>query len=177
MQKIAEDTRLPVDIDAQPPVQAAAALQPMIRRYHEEIEREQRLPQALVEQLHVAGFYRLVIPRELGGLQADPLTYLRVVELLAESAGSVGWNLANNSIVQLITLGLPDEGIEEIYAHGANTIIAGTAVPGGGQALLDILSVGTSAGGARAKAVIAFNPATRQVRSGQLNIPPVLNIG
>lgn len=39
------------------------------------------------------------------------------------------------------------------------------------QALLDILSVGTSAGGARAKAVIAFNPETRQVRSGQLDLP------
>ena len=43
---------------------------------------------------HTAGFYSLVIPRELGGLQADALTYLRVVELLAEGAGSVGWNLA-----------------------------------------------------------------------------------
>jgi len=61
--------------------------------------------------LHAAGFYRLLIPRDLGGLQADPLTYLRVVELLAEGAGSVGWNLANNSIGQLITLGLPDEGV------------------------------------------------------------------
>ena len=37
--------------------------------------------------------------------------------------------------------------------------------------LLDILRVGTSAGGARAKAVIAFNPQTKQVRSGQLNLP------
>src|ERR671934_2179221 len=95
MPKIAEETRLPVDIDAQPLVQAAAALRPVIRGYQEEIEREQRLPHALVEQLHDAGFYRLVIPRELGGLQVDPLIYLRVVELLAEGAGSVGWNLAN----------------------------------------------------------------------------------
>ncbi|NOX50089.1 MAG: type II toxin-antitoxin system HipA family toxin [Gammaproteobacteria bacterium] len=43
---------------------------------------------------------------------------------------------------------------------------------GGDDALLDILSVGTSAGGARAKAVIAFNPGNRQVRSGQLDLPP-----
>ncbi|NOX70566.1 MAG: type II toxin-antitoxin system HipA family toxin [Gammaproteobacteria bacterium] len=35
------------------------------------------------------------------------------------------------------------------------------------QALTDILRVGTSAGGARAKAVIAWNPATNEVRSGQ----------
>src|ERR687884_552869 len=135
MQKIAEETCLPVDIDAQPLVQAAAALRPVIRSYQEEIEREQRLPKALVEQLHAAGFYRLVIPRELGGLQVDPLTYLRVVELLSEGAGSVGWNVANNGIGQLITLGLPDEGVHEIYAHGADTVIAGTAVPGGGQAV------------------------------------------
>jgi serine/threonine-protein kinase HipA len=39
-------------------------------------------------------------------------------------------------------------------------------------ALRDILRVGTSAGGARAKAVIAWNPTTNEVRSGQLKAPP-----
>ena len=135
MDTMAEEKHLPADIDAQPLVQAAAALQPALRDYHDEIEREQRLPKALVERLRAAGFYTMVIPRALGGLQVDPLTYLRVVELLAEGAGSVGWNLANNSIGQLVTLGLPDEGVHEIYSRGADTIIAGTAVPGGGQAV------------------------------------------
>lgn len=36
------------------------------------------------------------------------------------------------------------------------------------QALTDILRVGTSAGGARAKAVIAWNPSSNEVRSGQV---------
>lgn len=36
------------------------------------------------------------------------------------------------------------------------------------QAMTDILRVGTSAGGARAKAVIAWNPETNEVRSGQV---------
>ena len=36
------------------------------------------------------------------------------------------------------------------------------------HALTDILRVGTSAGGARAKAVIAWNPKTNEVRSGQV---------
>jgi serine/threonine-protein kinase HipA len=36
------------------------------------------------------------------------------------------------------------------------------------QAMTGILRVGTSAGGARAKAVIAWNPATNEVRSGQV---------
>lgn len=37
--------------------------------------------------------------------------------------------------------------------------------------LREILRVGTSAGGARAKAVIAWNPSTGEVRSGQLGVP------
>ena len=135
MRQSAEDKRLPPDIDAQPVVQAAAALQSVIRGYHDELERAQRLPKALVERFHAAGVYSLVMPRALGGLEADPLTYVRVVELLAEADGSAGWNVANNSIAQLVTLGLPDEGVEEIYTHGPDTVIAGTAVMGGGRAV------------------------------------------
>lgn len=39
------------------------------------------------------------------------------------------------------------------------------------KALLDILKIGTSAGGARAKALIAYNQETREVRSGQAEAP------
>jgi len=39
------------------------------------------------------------------------------------------------------------------------------------KAMSDILKIGTSAGGARAKAVIAFNSKTGEVKSGQANAP------
>lgn len=39
------------------------------------------------------------------------------------------------------------------------------------KAVLDILKIGTSAGGARPKAVITYNPETKEVRSGQGNAP------
>jgi serine/threonine-protein kinase HipA len=39
------------------------------------------------------------------------------------------------------------------------------------KALADILKVGTSAGGARAKAIIAWNPVTNEVHSGQVDPP------
>ena len=45
---------------------------------------------------------------------------------------------------------------------------ASLADDAGEQAMKDILRVGTSAGGARAKAVIAWNPSTNEVRSGQI---------
>src|SRR5437588_8175535 len=131
MQTLVEDRRLPLDIDAQPVVQAAAALKPALRRHHDEIEREQRLSPELVEQMHAAGFYRLLLPSSLGGLQTDPLTYIRVVELLAEGAGSVGWNVANNGVGSLAALGLPDDGVQELHLKGYRTGIAGTSVQGG----------------------------------------------
>jgi serine/threonine-protein kinase HipA len=40
------------------------------------------------------------------------------------------------------------------------------------EGLEEILRVGTSAGGARAKAVIAWNPDSNEVRSGQVRAPP-----
>ena len=46
------------------------------------------------------------------------------------------------------------------------------ADPQRADAMQAILSVGTSAGGARAKAVIAWNPETNEVRSGQVNAGP-----
>ena len=39
------------------------------------------------------------------------------------------------------------------------------------EALINIIKVGTSAGGQRAKAVIAFNEKTQEVRSGQIDAP------
>ena len=44
--------------------------------------------------------------------------------------------------------------------------------PARDEALQTILRVGTSAGGARAKALIVWNPGTGEVRSGQLDAPP-----
>jgi serine/threonine-protein kinase HipA len=56
---------------------------------------------------------------------------------------------------------------------GARRALAGSLdVARRHTALTEILRVGTSAGGARAKAVIAWNPATDEVRSGQVAAPP-----
>ena len=111
----------------------AAALFETVREYQAETERERCIPKPLVAQLDEAGLHRMLLPTSLGGLQLDIPTLFRVVELVAEADGSVGWNLMNNSIIQLSSLALPEAGLEEIFGPGPDQIIAGTLVPGGGR--------------------------------------------
>lgn len=63
-----------------------------------------------------------------------------------------------DALVQLATEVLTNRNDLSEHFHGE----------GKARALRSILSVGTSAGGARAKAVIAWNPETNSVRSGQI---------
>jgi serine/threonine-protein kinase HipA len=64
-----------------------------------------------------------------------------------------------DALVQLASEVLTHRNDMQIsFAHGKKA-----------AALREILRVGTSAGGARAKAVIAWNPATNEVRSGQID--------
>lgn len=59
----------------------------------------------------------------------------------------------------------------DVLSH-RNDLQVSFADPDKAEALTDILRVGTSAGGARAKAVIAWNPNTDEVRSGQIAAGP-----
>jgi serine/threonine-protein kinase HipA len=60
--------------------------------------------------------------------------------------------------------------VAEAILSGRKNFMAGLS-KNDNKALLDILKIGTSAGGARAKAVIAYNPETGAVRSGQTEAP------
>ena len=58
----------------------------------------------------------------------------------------------------------------EVLARRAD-LSESLAAPAKHRALQEILRVGTSAGGARPKALIAWNPETEEVRSGQIDAP------
>ncbi len=135
MDAMAEPALAPPDVEAHPLVRAAAELRPLLRASRETMEREQRLSPAVVERMRDAGLYRMTLPASFDGHALDPVTFFRAIELLAEGAGAVGWNAVNNGVIQLITLGLPDAGVEEIYGARTHVVVAGTAIPGGGEAV------------------------------------------
>jgi len=79
----------------------------------------------------------------------------------APATGPTAKQTTHIEVSQLVELA------SEVLTH-RNNLQASFAAKGSADALRDILRVGTSAGGARAKAVIAWNPTTNEVRSGQV---------
>ncbi len=77
--------------DANAILQAVTALVPLIVASREDIEKERRLPLTVVEALKQAGAFRMTMPREWGGAEIDPLSQLRIVEMLSAADASVGW--------------------------------------------------------------------------------------
>jgi alkylation response protein AidB-like acyl-CoA dehydrogenase len=75
-------------------VDRARALLPRIAELAPDIERERRLPAALLDELHEARLFRLLLPRSCGGLETDPVTFLLVVEAIASADASTAWCLS-----------------------------------------------------------------------------------
>lgn len=79
----------------------------------------------------------------------------------APAIGPVAKQAAHIEVSKLVALA------SEVLTH-RNDLQASFATEDSAEAMKDILRVGTSAGGARAKAIIAWNPETNEVRSGQV---------
>jgi indole-3-acetate monooxygenase len=72
-------------------LESARALAPRIVAAADDIERQRRLPEALVAALHDAGLFRMLLPRSLGGAELDPPTFVQVTEALARADASTAW--------------------------------------------------------------------------------------
>jgi alkylation response protein AidB-like acyl-CoA dehydrogenase len=76
------------------PLQIARALAPRIRERAAEIEATRQLPSDLVLAIAHARLFRVALPEAEGGLGADIVTTLEVIEEVARADGSTGWCLA-----------------------------------------------------------------------------------
>lgn len=74
-------------------VEAANRLLPVIEGYAPEIETNRQVPIALMQTLHERALFRMLIPRSLGGLELDLVTFVKVMEEIASADASTAWCL------------------------------------------------------------------------------------
>jgi alkylation response protein AidB-like acyl-CoA dehydrogenase len=94
-----------------------------LKRRAPEIEAARRLPADLAKKFNDAGFLRLLVPKDYGGLESDPLTFAQIAETLAEADASAAWVAMICGSTGVIASWIRPEGAREIYA--ANNAICG----------------------------------------------------
>ena len=72
----------------------AEAVQPAVAAASDEIEQGRRLPPALLDKLHEAELFRLLLPRSSKGIETDPVTFFHVIETIAQADASTAWCLS-----------------------------------------------------------------------------------
>jgi alkylation response protein AidB-like acyl-CoA dehydrogenase len=91
------DTLIPsaADLVGDPAViSRAEALRPAVEAASNEIEETRRLPPALLDKLHEARLFRLLLPRSSDGIETDPVTFFHVIETIARGDASTAWCLS-----------------------------------------------------------------------------------
>ena len=93
----------------------ARRLGPLIREHAGEAERERRPSPEVMSALTESGLFRLLLPRSLGGLEVDPVTFSLVLEEVSSFDSAAGWALQAGNAGAWWAARLPTEGAEEIY--------------------------------------------------------------
>lgn len=93
---MAPDT-LSAAVDGASYIARARALVPTVAALADRIERERRLPPELLDAMHAAGLFRMVLPRSMQGGEVEPEVLFHVMEALAGADASTAWCLGQAS--------------------------------------------------------------------------------
>ena len=75
-------------------VARAEAVRSAVAAAADEIEERRRLPPALLDKLHEAELFRLLLPRSANGIETDPVTFFHAIETIAQADASTAWCLS-----------------------------------------------------------------------------------
>jgi alkylation response protein AidB-like acyl-CoA dehydrogenase len=89
--QIASSTDLAGD---QAVIARAETVRPEVAAVSNEIEATRRLPPDLLDKLHDAKLFRLLLPRSSNGIETDPITFFHVIETIARADASTAWCLS-----------------------------------------------------------------------------------
>ncbi len=114
------------------PVAAARSIAPLVDAEAAAGDAGQTLTRPVIEALTRVGLFDLMVPRDLGGTEADTLTTLAVFEELSRADGSAGWSfLANATTTAFAAAYTGDDAVEAMFGGPRPVIHAGMLGPRG----------------------------------------------
>ncbi|MEZ5248247.1 MAG: acyl-CoA dehydrogenase family protein [Ilumatobacteraceae bacterium] len=111
-------------------LEAAEGLHELVEAHADKAEQKRRLPSRLVHAMRDAHLFRMCVPHEYGGPEADPMTFGAVIEKVAQADGAAGWCTMIGSTTSSMSLFLEPEWARRLFGD-AKTVSAGVFAPNG----------------------------------------------
>ena len=105
-------------------VERARKLAPQIEGCADQIERERRLAEPVLDGLFEAGMFRLLLPRSFDGAEVDPVTFVTVIEEIAKADASTAWCLCQASGCSMSAAYLPPDAASEVFRKDPRSVLA-----------------------------------------------------
>ena len=93
----------------------ARALIPVLAAAAARIEAGRELPGDVLDALHAAGMFRLLLPRAMGGFELKPADYVQCIEAIAMGDASTAWCMNQGSGCSMTAAYLAPEIAHEIW--------------------------------------------------------------
>ena len=164
-------------------VERARALQPLIMREADEIERTRRLTPAVTSALIENGLYRALLPKSVGGHEVPLEVFMQMQEEIAKADASTAWCLGQCSVCAMTAAYLEPDAANEIFNTAPGILAWGAVahevkvVPGGylATARWDFASGSRQASwlGAHVR-VVEADGSPRKKENGSLEIRTIL---
>lgn len=109
----------------------AKALVPMLRERASEIDKAGSVPEDVVQAFRDAGFYKMLQPKQWGGYEVNPLTFLQVLMEIGRGSGSAAWILMILGTHQW-EFGLMDpKAGDDVWGEDNNVLVSSSYAPAG----------------------------------------------
>ena len=89
----------------------------------DQINIDREMPQVLVNQMSDQGFFRLLVPKSVGGLEISHPDFLEIVFEIAKADGSVAWCLNQNNVLGTLAAFMPQSLANSIWAD-TNSVLS-----------------------------------------------------
>lgn len=90
-------------------------IEPIIRQYAPDAERDRKLAAPVAKAMHQAGLYRLWRPKAFGGFELDPVSGFRIIEAVSRIDSAAGWNLQIAVAHDMFAPWFGDQAAQEIF--------------------------------------------------------------
>lgn len=104
---------------------AAQALIPDIEAAAAETEATGALPASLLDKLHAARLFHMLVPRSVGGEQVDLITFFHAIEAIASADASTAWCVGQGCGVSMAAAYLDPAVAREIFAGPRSVVASG----------------------------------------------------